>query len=207
MSTSNDMKTPEGKENFLQSLMKLLKNLFSAKRNNQPFNIPDKKTINNGKLGLNKFSNEIAQELIEDHSAIFELTKDFIGNNEDRLASLLEKNRLNDAKEMVKSELLPNVEAYFESKELSDGVASNPMRRVEEYRHKIFDDVNAVISEENDGVSDLLKQTTKNLDTKLSEPSMSHNESLEKSPRHEMSKEISKETIREMTADVPEIPM
>ncbi len=203
MSIENESMGNKEKESLLRAILDFIKKIFSSGNQNGIGKISEPL---DKALSSRKFNNDIAKEAIEDNKACLSLINDFIQENKDELTDLIEKNKLNDVSDMIKSDLMPNIETYLATKELSDETKSNPLRRLDDYRHEIMDNVNAAFKSEFEGIGNVVDRVSENLDKKMTVPNHSHNEALNISPRTEPSKEVSRETQREMLKDAPTTP-
>lgn len=163
--------------------------------------------IANQQLNNELGENEIASELIADHNAVLDMTMKFVEENHDKISSLVESNKLNSVREMIREDLIENIDAHFTTKEMSDEAKSHPLRRMDGFRQDIIDTVDVCFGCNLEGSDDLLKGISEIFDKDMAEPNYSHSESIKDSPRMERSNEISKETEMEMTAESPQLGM
>tara|TARA_B100001245_G_scaffold236697_1_gene230186 strand:+ start:44357 stop:44974 length:618 start_codon:yes stop_codon:yes gene_type:complete len=191
-------------KNMLKALVDFIKSIFSQnKSSGLGLSIDNAQK----KLSDNRFSQDVTKELVEQNVDCLRLIEEFIGDNKDALESMSNSNKINEISKLVEAELLPNLNAYLESKGLSEESLSNPLRRVEAYRHNIIDNVNAAFKSEVSGADEVIDAVANSFDKKMSEPNFSHNEKLKVSPRKELVIGISKETERVMNAKVSDLEL
>jgi hypothetical protein len=194
----------DSQKNMLKALVDFIRSIFSQNKSRGLG-----QSIDNAqkKLSDNRFSQDVAKELVEQNIDCLKLIDEFIGDNKEALEKMSNSNKINEISKLIEAELLPNLSAYLESKSLSEDSLSNPLRRVDAYRHNIIDNVNAAFESEVSGAEKVLDVVASSFDKKMSEPNFSHNEKLKISPRKKLVIGISKETERLMNAKISDLEL
>jgi hypothetical protein len=197
----------EAQNKFVMATLKLLKGMF-GKNGGENGNFYDLSNLNldNSNLPNSLKENKMAENAIDIHRDILSMVNDFSEKNKDELSKAISENRLSDVSNLIKNDLVNNIQIYIDSFEMDEGVLSDPLRRVPQYRQGIIDNIDAVFSDELSGSVELRGLVNNAIESKVSDPSLSHNETTGTSPRVEYSLEVSNEVRNEMMADVPSLP-
>jgi hypothetical protein len=194
----------EIQDNLLKAILRFLKDIFKGgKGATKP--LPAEHLVSDNDLPVTLANNPIAKQMVEMHNDSIKLVSDFARDNWDQLSSAIEQNKLSEVGELVKSQLIPNINTYLDTIEIPDEVMSNPLRRIPEYRDSIVDRIDEVFDRELSASGGLRNIINNNFKSTLSEPSLSHSEEIGLSPREENIVEISKEVELEMNSKVPTI--
>jgi len=140
----------------------------------------------------------VSSFMLENQQSIVKAVETFSKENKEEIADLLKDNKISDINKLIKSSLMPNIEAILEDKELPIDVKSNPNRRLTQFLEDKVDNLKEELSGIEPEMVGMSEIVTSDAEKKLMEPQLSHAEDIGISKRTEFSREISQETVKEM---------